>query len=72
VAYGNLDQLNRAISDFDQAIRLDSNYAVAYNNRGGAYLMLNNTQKGCTDLDVACKLGICNSYDRARQQNVCW
>ena len=37
VAYHSLKQYDRAIDDYSQAIRLDPNYAFAYNNRGNAY-----------------------------------
>jgi tetratricopeptide (TPR) repeat protein len=42
------DDYNRAIADFTQAIRIDPNYALAYSNRGSAYL-----QKGDYDIAIA-------------------
>ena len=36
-AYGAKGQHDRAIQDFDQAIKLNPSYAVAFNNRGTAY-----------------------------------
>jgi tetratricopeptide (TPR) repeat protein len=35
--YDDKGQYDRAIQDYDQAVRLDPNYANAYNNRGIAY-----------------------------------
>jgi tetratricopeptide (TPR) repeat protein len=37
LAYSDLSDLPRAISDFNESIRLNRNYAVAYCNRGMAY-----------------------------------
>jgi tetratricopeptide (TPR) repeat protein len=36
-AYANLGEYERAIRDFDEAIRLDPQYAVADSSRGNAY-----------------------------------
>src|SRR5580693_1748094 len=36
-AYANKGQADRAIEDYDQAIRLNPNFAEAFNNRGAAY-----------------------------------
>jgi len=35
--YANLGQFERAIEDYNEAIRLNPNLAMAYNNRGTAY-----------------------------------
>jgi tetratricopeptide (TPR) repeat protein len=37
LAYRNKGDYDRAIADYNQAIRLDPKYAAAYNNRGRAY-----------------------------------
>ena len=37
LAYSGDDEHDRAIDDYDQAIRLDPQFANAYNNRGIAY-----------------------------------
>jgi tetratricopeptide (TPR) repeat protein len=50
-AYGSKGQPDRAIADFDDAIRLNPNYAEAFNNRG-----LVNRAKGdfaAGDADIA-------------------
>jgi len=40
VAYANLNQYEKAISDYTEAIRLKPDYAEAYQNRGIAYVNL--------------------------------
>jgi len=40
----------------DEAIRLDSQFAVAYNNRGNAYNNLGQSQRAIHDLDEAIRL----------------
>jgi tetratricopeptide (TPR) repeat protein len=56
-------QYDRAIEDFDQAIRINPNYALAFNSRGQAYF-----GKGLTACPPAplppCALAIAQ-YDRA-------
>ena len=46
----------RAIKNFDQAIRLDPGYAIAYGNRGIAYSKLGNYKKAIDDYNQAIKL----------------
>ena len=38
VAYADKGEYDRAIQDYDEALRLDPSQAVAYNNRGNAYI----------------------------------
>jgi tetratricopeptide (TPR) repeat protein len=63
LAYLLKDQYDRAIEDFDQAIRLNPNDALAFNNRGHAY-----SSKGVTSCRPVslppCALAIAQ-YDRA-------
>jgi tetratricopeptide (TPR) repeat protein len=40
-AYANKGQYDRAIQDYDQAIKLDPNLALAINNRAAAIAKLN-------------------------------
>jgi len=70
-AYISLMQPERAIADLDKGIILDPNNGVAYGTRGLANFMLKKTKKGCTDLKKACKLGVCEGYEFARQRGDC-
>ncbi|MES6429110.1 tetratricopeptide repeat protein, partial [Cutibacterium acnes] len=45
-----------AISDYDQAIDLQRDFADAYSNRGGMYLLLGDTDKAIGDFDEAIRL----------------
>ncbi len=54
--YDDLGQHQRAIEDYDEAIRLDPQDAAAYNNRGLAYVDLGQFQKATIDLDEAIRL----------------
>jgi tetratricopeptide (TPR) repeat protein len=71
VAYNTLKQFDRAIADFDQAIRIDPNDAAAYNRRGFAYLMSNRVQIGCADFIKACTFGECKGYEFAQERMLC-
>lgn len=44
-------QLKRAIADFDEAVRLDPKYAVAYGNRAIAYKLQGNKTKAISDFE---------------------
>ena len=49
--YLELRQLRRAIEEFDEAIRLDPKYAVAYGNRAIAYKLQGNKAKAIADFE---------------------
>jgi len=49
--YLELRQLERAIADFDEAIRLDPKYVVAYGNRAIAYKLQGNKIKAIADFE---------------------
>ena len=55
-AYSDLGQHQRAIADYDQALRLDSGYVDAYYNRGVAYRKLGQHQRAIADYDQALRL----------------
>lgn len=49
--YLELRQLRRAIEEFDEAIRLDPKYAVAYGNRALVYKLQGNKAKAIADFE---------------------
>jgi len=56
VAYAFKGDLDHAIVDYDQAIRLDPNYAPAFSNRGHAYRHKGNYDRAIADYDEALRL----------------
>ena len=52
----SLNNYDKAIEDFNKAIKLDSSLAVAYNNRGSAYSLIKNYNKAIEDFSKAIKL----------------
>ncbi len=54
--YQRLDQYERAIADYDQAIQLAPDRAGAYTDRGTAYQNLNRHQRAIADYDQAIRL----------------
>jgi tetratricopeptide (TPR) repeat protein len=47
---------DRAIADYDQALKLDPNYALAYNNRGNAHFLKKNYDRAIADYDQAIRI----------------
>jgi tetratricopeptide (TPR) repeat protein len=56
LAYAKLGQLDQAILDFDEAIRIEPQLAAAYNNRGFAYRDLDQLLLAIDNLDQAISL----------------
>ena len=56
-AYAKKGDLDRAISDFNEAIDLDLKNAAAFYNRGNAYLEKGDFDRAISDFDDAIKLG---------------
>ena len=56
LAYYDLGQHQRAIQDYDHAIKLNPNYSCAYYNRGMAYIDLRQLERAIQDCDQAIKL----------------
>ena len=54
--YMDLDQYERAIRDYDEAIRLEPQDADDYSNRGNAYNELEQFQRAIQNLDEAIRL----------------
>ena len=68
MAYSEKGQLDKALSDFNTAIQLNSKYAPAYLNRGNAYSRIGNTDKAVNDCTAAIQLNPKNAaayYNRA-------
>ena len=64
--YKDLNQHQRAIKDFNTAIRLKRDYADSYNNRGTVYLNQGNNKLVCYDAQKACGLGNCKTLEAAK------
>ena len=71
VTYTKLGQYQNAVNDYNQAILLKPDYAKAYENRGFVYLIQDNNISGCSDLQKACALGVCETLKQARHRGYC-
>ena len=56
LAYYEKGDLDRAIADYSEAIRLDPKYAYAYNNRGNAYYDKGDHDRAIADYSEAIRL----------------
>jgi len=56
LTFGNLGQHERAIQDYDAALRLDPNHIQAYSNRGNRYADLGQHERAIQDYDDALRL----------------
>lgn len=54
--YSQIKQLDLAIADYDQAIRIDPNHVVAFYNRGVAYGKLKQLDRAIADYDQVIRL----------------
>jgi tetratricopeptide (TPR) repeat protein len=61
LAYTNKGELDRAIADYDEVIRLNPKYAEAYNNRGVAYANKGELDRAIADYDEAIRLDPINA-----------
>ena len=55
------------LSDFNSAIKLDPNNAMAFCNRGLAKIKLNDKNGGCLDLSKAGELGFQAAYESIKK-----
>ena len=53
-----LGEKGKAIEDYNKAIELNSEYALAYNNRGLCYKKLGETEKAKKDFQKAAELDL--------------
>ena len=68
IAYQTKGQYDRAVQDYDQAIKLDPNYAQAFVNRGFTYAIKAQHDRALEDYDHAIKLNPHSAeafYDRS-------
>jgi tetratricopeptide (TPR) repeat protein/formylglycine-generating enzyme required for sulfatase activity len=56
LSYFNKKEYDKAISDYNEAIRLQPNHAAAYNNRGNAYQAMKDYDKAISDYNEAIRL----------------
>ena len=68
-AYAATADFNRAIADYDQAIRLNPTMATAFDNRGRAYSEQNQIERAVADFDEAIRL---NPNSAVALHNRCW
>ncbi len=55
--YIDLKQYEKALADYNKAIEIYSNLAIAYYGRGFCYQALSKTEKAKVDFAMATKLG---------------
>jgi len=69
--YKDLRQHQRAIKNFNTAIRLKPDYADDYNNRGTVYINHDNNKFVCYDAQKACGLENCKTLKVAKGRKYC-
>ena len=62
LAYSLLGKFGEALADYDRAIDLNPNYAVALNNRAWAYYKLGRGSEGAADVERALQLSPASPY----------
>ena len=62
IAYGAKGEPDRAIADYDQAIRLNPNFAMAFYNRGIAYYFQKDFDRAIADYDQAIQFDANNGH----------
>ena len=58
------DQFHRALNDYNRAIELDNQYALAIKNRALVLLALGRGEDAKRDYALACNLGRCENFAR--------
>jgi len=56
IGYQNKKDYDRALSDYDQALRLRPNYSSAFNNRGNVFQALGKYERAIQDYDQASRI----------------
>ena len=69
----SVSETHEAIEDFNKAIKLNSEYAVAYNNRGTVYAKIGNNKEAMEDYNQAKLVGdfSCLDYSMWPVDDVC-
>ncbi len=70
IAYRNLGELQRAIQDYNEAIHINPQYALAYANRAIAYTLLDKDAEAQQDIDRAVELGVNRATLEGRVEQV--
>lgn len=72
VAYRLKGQFDKAIADYNAALRINPHYAEAYNNRGDAQDALGQYDKAIADADMALKIkpDLAAAYDTRGQAKI--
>lgn len=72
VAYAMRRQDQRALADYNEVIGMAPDYGKAYNSRGVLLIgRLENRSEGCSDLKIACDLGVCGAYRFSLKKSLC-
>ncbi len=71
-AYALLKEHQYALQDYNEVLKWDPNFKQAYNSRGMLYMTeMENLQQGCSDLQRACELGMCEYYNFFKKREYC-
>lgn len=67
-----LGNRTQAIKDYDKAIELDPQDAMAYYDRGLTYNKLGNYQQAIADVKIAARLRLKEAQDLLKKMNMDW
>ena len=70
--YVKLSNHKQAIADYDKAIKLDVEFALAYYNRGLACSAFGSHEQAIADWKIAARLGLKEAQDYLKQQGIAW
>lgn len=64
-------QYKKAIIDYTRSIAYSPENSTTYVNRGDTYFLLDEKEKGCSDLIKACHMGLCDKLESYKKINLC-
>jgi tetratricopeptide (TPR) repeat protein len=67
IAYSKIGECQKALSDFDKAIEINSNNAAAYYNRGITKWKIGDLNSACYDWSKAGELGSSQAYENIKR-----